>query len=111
MLQKNKVHYMDVLDGLRQLPDESADCVLIDPPYNIGKDFGNNKTKTNINNYLSWASEWIEESTRILRPSGTMFIYGFSEILAHISVELDLEHRWLVWHYTNKTVPSLNFWQ
>ena len=40
-----------------------------------------------------------------------MFIYGFSEILAHISVELDLEHRWLVWHYTNKTVPSLNFWQ
>jgi site-specific DNA-methyltransferase (adenine-specific) len=102
---------MDVLDGLRQLPDESADCVLIDPPYNIGKDFGNNKTKTNINNYLSWASEWIEESTRILRPSGTMFIYGFSEILAHISVELDLEHRWLVWHYTNKTVPSLNFWQ
>ena len=111
MLQQNKVHLMDVVKGLKQLPNESADCVLIDPPYNIGKDFGNNKTKTKIKEYIAWTSEWIDESTRVLKPGGTMFIYGFSEILAHISVNLDLDHRWLVWHYTNKTVPSLKFWQ
>ena len=40
-----------------------------------------------------------------------MYIYGFSEILAHLSVNISINQRWLVWHYTNKTVPSLNFWQ
>jgi len=40
-----------------------------------------------------------------------MYIYGFSEILAHLSVNININQRWLVWHYTNKTVPSLNFWQ
>lgn len=42
-----------------------------------------------------------------------MFIYGFSEILALISakVPLSVNRRWLIWHYTNKNVPSLNFWQ
>jgi site-specific DNA-methyltransferase (adenine-specific) len=39
------------------------------------------------------------------------FIYGFSEILAHISVRIDLDKRWLIWHYTNKTVPNYNRWQ
>ena len=41
-----------------------------------------------------------------------MYIYGFPEIIAHIAVKLPLDkQRWLVWHYTNKTVPRLRFWQ
>ena len=42
-----------------------------------------------------------------------MFIYGFSEILALIlaKVPFTINRRWIVWHYTNKTIPSLNFWQ
>jgi site-specific DNA-methyltransferase (adenine-specific) len=42
-----------------------------------------------------------------------MFIYGFSEILALIlsKVPHTVNRRWIVWHYTNKNVPSLNFWQ
>ena len=47
----------------------------------------------------------------MMKPSGTMFIYGFSEILAHLSVEIPTNKRWLIWHYTNKNVASLNFWQ
>jgi len=88
-----------------------VDCVLIDPPYNIGYDFGNNKCQKDINEYVSWADQWLGESKRILKSRGTIFVYGFSEILAHISANTELDHRWLVWHYTNKTVPSLHFWQ
>ena len=110
-MKLNKIYNMDAVVGLKELPSNSADCIIIDPPYNIGKDFGNNKTKMPISDYVQWAKEWLTESKRILKPSGTMFVYGFSEILAHISVNLDMDHRWLVWHYTNKTVPSLNFWQ
>jgi site-specific DNA-methyltransferase (adenine-specific) len=42
-----------------------------------------------------------------------MFIYGFSEVLALILARIPMEvhRRWIIWHYTNKAVPSLNFWQ
>ncbi len=107
----NQVNLLDCIDGLAQIESDSVDCLIVDPPYNIGKDFGNNKTSREIQDYVSWCKDWLTECERILAPSGTMYIYGFSEILAFLSVELTLPYRWLVWHYTNKTVPSLNFWQ
>lgn len=107
----NKVELKDVVAGLKGLSDESADVVLIDPPYNIGKDFGNSKTKMPMEDYVKWADEWMEESVRILKPSGTLYVYGFPEILAHLSVRLEIPHRWLAWHYTNKTTPTSRFWQ
>ena len=66
-----------------------------------------------MDEYLIWCEQWINECLRILKPNGTMFIYGFSEILALIlsKVPYTINRRWIVWHYTNKTVPSLNFWQ
>ena len=105
------IYCMDVVEGLKKLDSNSADCIILDPPYNIGKDYGNNKTNLQMTEYISWAQEWLSECERILKPGGTMYIYGFSEILAHLSVNININQRWLVWHYTNKTVPSLNFWQ
>lgn len=110
-LPLNKVVLGDVLAELKKLPDESCDVVIIDPPYNIGKDFGNNTDKRELNDYISWCKEWIKECIRTMKPNGTMFIYGFSEILAYLSVEIPINKRWLIWHYTNKNVASLNFWQ
>jgi len=102
----------DALVELKKLPGCSINIILADPPYNIGKDFGNNKDNLPLEEYVRWSKEWITEALRILKPSGTLFIYGFSEILAHISTQLPLDNqRWLIWHYTNKNVPTLNFWQ
>lgn len=115
----------DCVEHLRTLKDESVQVIVADPPYNIGKNFGN-KTRTGsyggdgkilaMEEYLTWCESWMTESLRILRPRGTLFIYGFSEVLAHIQVRIQkldptLNVRWLIWHYTNKTVPSLKFWQ
>ncbi|MFH1187811.1 MAG: transcriptional repressor LexA, partial [bacterium] len=107
----NKIILGDAVKELKKLPDESCDVIIIDPPYNIGKDFGNNLDKRELNEYVSWCKEWMNESIRIMKPTGTMFIYGFSEILAYLSVEIPINKRWLIWHYTNKNVASLNFWQ
>ena len=66
-----------------------------------------------MDEYLKWCENWIRECIRILKPNGTMFIYGFSEILALIlsRVPYNINRRWIIWHYTNKNVASLNFWQ
>jgi site-specific DNA-methyltransferase (adenine-specific) len=85
------------------LPDESVDEVFADPPYNIKK--AEWDTFESQQAYIEWSLEWIQETARILKPTGTLFICGFSEILA------DLKHpasryfagcRWLIWHYKNK---------
>lgn len=110
-LPLNQIILGDAIAELRKLPDESCDIVIIDPPYNIGKDFGNNSDKRELKEYITWSKEWINECVRTLKPAGTMYIYGFSEILAYLSVELPIPKRWLIWHYTNKNVASLNFWQ
>jgi site-specific DNA-methyltransferase (adenine-specific) len=105
------INNIDAIDGLKELDDEFADIVLADPPYNVGKDFGISKDDMVLSDYLTWSDKWIKEAVRILKLSGTLFIYGFSEILAHVSVRLPLEHKWLVWHYTNKATPRCTFWQ
>jgi len=61
--------------------------------------------------YLKWCNEWITECLRILKPTGTLYIYGFSENLAFIRTLILCKVKWLIWSYTNKTTPSLNFWQ
>ena len=110
-LPLNKIILGDAMAELKKLPDESCDVVVIDPPYNIGKDFGNNIDRRELSEYVTWCKEWINECIRVMKPSGTMFIYGFSEILAYLSVEIPINKRWLIWHYTNKNIASCNFWQ
>lgn len=106
-----KIYNEDCITGMKKLDDESVDIIICDPPYNIGKDFGNNSDKQEMNAYLLWCDKWIAECIRILKPNGTLYIYGFSEILAFIRVRININVRWIVWHYTNKVTPSLNYWQ
>ena len=86
--------------------------IIADPPYNIGKDFGNNSASMPIDAYVEWAESWIKDCLRLLTDDGLLYLYGLPEIIARISVRFPIhEQRWLAWHYTNKTVPSLKFWQ
>ena len=110
----NEIRCIDALIGLAELPEQSADIIIADPPYNIGKDFGGTSNDNMpIKDYVDWCDKWLDTCVQVLKDSGTMYIYGFAEILAHLSIRLPypLEHRWLVWSYKNKTVPRLNFWQ
>ena len=110
-LELNKFHLIDVVKGLKTLDNNSADIIIADVPYNIGIDFGICKDKLALNDYLTWCDTWINECIRVLKPTGSLYIYGFSEILAYLSVRIELPKRWLIWHYQNKTIPTYNGWQ
>jgi site-specific DNA-methyltransferase (adenine-specific) len=112
-ISMNTIIHGDCIEVLPTLQSDSAQIIIADPPYNIGKDFGNDSDKQPMGEYLKWTERWIEECLRILKPNGTMFVYGYSEILALIlsKVPFHINRRWIVWHYTNKNVASLHFWQ
>lgn len=93
----------DSLDWLAAVDSDSVDLIFADPPYNIKKTEWDNFESQEA--YINWSLRWIKEAARVLTASGSLYICGFSEILA------DLKHpassyfhscRWLVWYYRNK---------
>jgi site-specific DNA-methyltransferase (adenine-specific) len=93
----------DAIDWLKCLPSESIDLVFADPPYNIKKAEWDAFESQQA--YVNWSLQWIEQISRILKPTGTFYICGFSEILADLKLPASKFFagcRWLVWHYKNK---------
>ncbi len=93
----------DSLRWLRSLPDGCVDMVFADPPYGIGK--ASWDVFPDEDDYLDWCDRWAAEVARVLSPSGTCYICGFSEILADVKFAVRRHFkacRWLVWHYRNK---------
>jgi site-specific DNA-methyltransferase (adenine-specific) len=97
------LYLQDSLEFLKQMESNSVDLIFADPPYNIKKAqwdmFSSQKE------YLDWSMDWIFESQRILKNTGSLYICGFSEILADIkymAAPLFKGCKWLVWYYRNK---------
>ena len=42
------------IEGMKKISNESVDIIICDPPYNIGKDFGNNCWNVDTDEYLLW---------------------------------------------------------
>ena len=93
----------DAIIWLRSLPSESVDLIFADPPYNIKK--AEWDTFESQEEYVKWSIKWIEQAARLLKPTGTLYVCGFSEILADLKLPASQFFRgcrWLVWHYKNK---------
>jgi site-specific DNA-methyltransferase (adenine-specific) len=94
---------VDAFQFLQSLPDSSVDLVFADPPYNIKK--AEWDTFESQKQYIEWSIEWIREASRILTNRGSLYICGFSEILADLkwaASALFKGCKWLVWYYRNK---------
>jgi site-specific DNA-methyltransferase (adenine-specific) len=88
---------------LGSLPDASVDLVFADPPYNVKK--AEWDTFESQQAYVDWSLRWITQAARVLKPTGTLYICGYSEILADLKLPASRFFkgcRWLVWHYKNK---------
>lgn len=93
----------DCIEYLKSLKSESIDLIFADPPYNIKKATWDNFESQE--DYITFSMNWIEQAERILKPTGTLYICGFSEILSdikHPASKIFQSCRWIVWHYKNK---------
>jgi len=95
--QNGSLYQGDGIAWLKSFPDHTIDLIFADPPYNIKK--AEWDTFESQEAYIEWSMQWIQESARILKPSGSMFICGFSEVLADIKHPASKHFqgcRWLV---------------
>lgn len=70
---------MDCLEGLRQIDDNSIDCVITDPPYFLGfKSTGHELGKEDWGNQSLLAPIFdalFKELVRVLKPNGRIFMF------------------------------------
>jgi len=73
----NKTICADLFSILDLLPDEFADLLIIDPPYNLDKNFNGIKfSKTNDDVYLEYLKSWFPKILNTLKPNGSVYICG-----------------------------------
>ena len=98
------------LENLSKIADNSIDLIFADPPYNIGKDFGNNKDKWNsTDEYISWCKLWIDECFRILKKDGTFYFMTATQFMSYLYVYVSEKYNVLsriIWSYDSSGVQS-----
>lgn len=66
MLELNRIYNIDCLKGLRQLGLKQVKLAIADPPYNVGKDYGEGYNDNQYKpNYLWWCKTWFDELERV----------------------------------------------
>lgn len=95
---------------LRRISSNSIDLIFADPPYGIGKDFGNDTDIFNSSNdYFIWAKEWIDECMRVLKDDGTMYFMSSTQNMPKLDVYVDEKYNVInriIWTYDSSGVQS-----
>lgn len=130
-VELNHVYKMDCIEGMTSLPDNSVDLIIADPPYNLSKGgnwswdnsvvlkgLGGNWNKVMeswdampLEEYWKFTLAWISEAKRILKPSGSMWIFGTYHNIGIINVvcqmlEIEIINE-VVWFKRN-SFPNLS---
>jgi len=112
---ENRIFKVNVLEGLRRLPDESIDLVFADPPYNIGKKFGDGKENGDNmakEEYVIWCREWIDECMRVLKPTGTFYFMSSTQMMPHLDCHVDDKYNVIcriMWYYDSSGVQAKKY--
>ena len=95
----------DCTKELKKIESNTVDLIIADPPYNVGKDYGNKSDKQDFDEYIAFTKEWLTECHRILKKNGTIYIFIGFRYISYIYqiLEKDLKMNfvnWISWHYT-----------
>lgn len=81
------------------------DLVLTDPPYNVGKNFGNNSDKLPLDIFLEGMYKRIDKLKDLLSDDGSIIWFGIHDYICYIQVymrQVGLHYRRMnIWHYEN----------
>jgi len=103
----NRIFNEDMLKGIDKVPNNFVDLVVSDPPYCLGKDYGNNSDKLDPKDYLKWSKKWIDAVIPKIKDAGGFYIFltwQYSpEIFSYMKTKLIMINE-IIW---DRKVPSM----
>ncbi|WP_218027896.1 DNA-methyltransferase [Streptomyces marincola] len=104
----------DSLEALRRIPDSSVSLILTDPPYHSTKkaNIAGDRNFEEDELFLDWLGEYAVEWKRILKLSGTVYVFCASEMSARLETKIaeslrPINH--IVW--TKPNDPGFDGWR
>lgn len=96
----------DNLPKLNALLDSGrkVDLIITDPPYNVGKDFGNNTDNQDDAVFLGGIYDRLSVASDLLTPNGSLICFASHLYVAKIQILLEKKlhyRRMMIWHYRN----------
>jgi len=111
MLPVNEIICGNCIDVMKEIDADSIDLIFSDPPFNLGKDYGDtSKDDLSFDKYIEWCDEWVKECCRILKPTGSIYIMNISEniwIFQRIFHDLGLRFKNMI-AWKNSSLPVKN---
>lgn len=111
---EHTVYWGDALAVLSErVPDNSVDLLFADPPYNIGKKFGNTRDKWPSDEaYFEWCRAWLTLCIAKLKPTGSMYVMAATQSMPYFDLflreRLEVLSR-IVWHYDSSGVQAKRY--
>ncbi len=97
----------DALAGIARVADGSVDLVIADPPYGLGKDYGNDSDRLGAHEYLAWSRRWIDAVVPKLKANGSLYVFltwqHSPEVFSHLKTRLAMVNE-IIW---DRRVPSM----
>ncbi|MCL2046613.1 MAG: site-specific DNA-methyltransferase [Oscillospiraceae bacterium] len=105
MDKRISVFHGDCIDIFKDIETESVDLIVTDPPYNLSKNYGNNKDNLKHDEYINFSRKWLAEAKRVLKPTGTIYLFMGVRYISYIYMILEQElgfhfNSWITWAYT-----------
>ena len=107
----HQIYHGDALCVLRDdIPDQSVDLIFADPPYNIGKRFGDFEDKWPSDEaYADWCKDWLDLCIDKLTDQGAMYVMASTQAMPYIDLYLRIKIHVLsriVWGYDSSGVQA-----
>ena len=103
----DKIYNLDSIDGMKYIPDGVVDLVIADPPYGLGKDYGNDSDKKESSEFLQWTQQWLDVTISKLKSNGSLYIFTTwrysPEIFSFLKTRLIMINE-IIW---DRKVPSM----
>ena len=94
---------------MRKLPNKCINLIIADPPYNIGKDYGNKTDKQSREEYIEFIKIFMEQSERILKESGSLILYTGKQYYPYYYIAIkecmNIQNS-IIWSYDSSGVQA-----
>ena len=107
------IYHGDCLNALQDVRDGSIDLVFADPPYNIGKLFGEFKDSwPSDKSYAEWCYSWLDLCIKKLKPTGSLYVMTSTQAMPYLDLwlrdRITILSR-IVWHYDSSGVQAKKY--
>lgn len=104
----------DCFDCFADVPNGSVNLIFADPPYNIGKKFGDfHDVWPSDKEYAEWAYRWLDLCVKKLAGDGSLYVMTSTQAMPYFDLwlrdRITVLSR-IIWHYDSSGVQARNYY-